>query len=201
MSGRNYLYSTHRSDISKISQAKTTKQDHNTTIQGMNSSKVNINILTKLLVFFSSRCCARTAPSSQLQQLLPNKLPTLPQYQRQQSSFSFRLKPAVADKDEEVTTETQQKHTIDKEHAHNKTSQDSYRPHELPSRTPSKPSSHRAPPKRVLRRSMSESGRLLLKEAPPSERAAATRIQAYWRGRQLQRTRPLEKLQAVYQVL
>lgn len=42
--------------------------------------------------------------------------------------------------------------------------------------------------------------RLMLKGPPPSEQEAATTIQAHWRGLMVRRTRPLEKLQAIYQV-
>ena len=83
LSGRNYLYSnTHTSDISKTSQDIITKQNHNTTIQGIHSSKVKVSILTLRLLYFSSMCCALAAPSKQLQlfllrlqlqQLLPNQ--------------------------------------------------------------------------------------------------------------------------------
>jgi hypothetical protein len=40
----------------------------------------------------------------------------------------------------------------------------------------------------------------MLKGPPPSERKAATTIQAHWRGHELRRTRPLEKLQLICQV-
>ncbi|KAG0564716.1 hypothetical protein M758_8G128900 [Ceratodon purpureus] len=45
-----------------------------------------------------------------------------------------------------------------------------------------------------------KSTRLMLKGPPPSEQKAATTIQAHWRGFVLRRTRPLEKLQVIYQV-
>lgn len=40
----------------------------------------------------------------------------------------------------------------------------------------------------------------MLKAPPPSEVEAATTIQAHWRGFMVRRTRPLEKLQIIYEV-